>query len=182
MIKNKKSTILLFILALAILAISFFYGSNLAEKGRENPKGQVSHEMSNPNSSYTSTNIDSLDKFLDFSKYRPLKVKFNFAHYNNSGENKRIAVPGPSYYYLQAILYFDSTTMSNFHNFDLFANYIALNCKKEEFDFEWLPKEVRVELINSKPDYHGHPDFFFGTGDLGKSWYLQNKILIKKGS
>ncbi|WMI68263.1 hypothetical protein [Mangrovimonas sp. YM274] len=107
-------------------------------------------------------------------------MKFKYTYIDNSGQNERISVPGPSDYFLEALLYFDTVTMEKFYEFDRNAEYDAPNFKKEEFNFDWLPNDIREELLNSNLNYHGHPDFFFGTGDNGRSWYLENKILIRK--
>jgi hypothetical protein len=156
-----------------------------------NPKtDKVSEEIVKNDSTETSknvaktilTDIDKLGKLLDFSTYKPTAVEFKYTSMDNSGHNDRISVPGPSDYFLEALLYFDSTTMEKFFEFDRYAEYDAPNFKKEEFNFDWLSDEVQKELMNSNPKYHGHPDFFFGTQANGKSWYLGNKILIKKHS
>ncbi|WP_157503121.1 hypothetical protein [Mangrovimonas xylaniphaga] len=126
-----------------------------------------------------STDIDTLGALLDFSTYRPTKVKFKYTYIDNSGQNNRISVPGPSDNLLEAILHFDTITMETFYEFDRNADYDTPNFNKEEFNFNWLPKDIQKELLDSNPNYHGHPDFFFGTNHYGKSWYLKNKILIK---
>lgn len=126
-----------------------------------------------------STDINKLGELLDFSSYRPNSVKFKYTYIDNSGQNERISVPGSSDYNLEALLYFDTVTMDKFFEFFRSAKYAAPNYKKEEFNFDWLPSDVRKELLNSNSNYHGHPDFFFGTNMTGKSWYLENKILIK---
>jgi len=126
-----------------------------------------------------STDIDKLAKLLDFKTYKPTKVKFKYVFIDNSGQNKRMSVPGPSDYSLQALMYFDSLTFEKFYDFDRHADYSSPNYTKEEFKFDWLDKEILTELEDSNPYYHGHPDFFFGTTN-GKSWYLDKKILIQK--
>ncbi len=129
-----------------------------------------------------SEDIIELEKILDFSKYKPKQVKFKYTFIDNSGQNERLTVSGPSDYYLEALLYVDSLTMEKFDEFDRNAEYDSPNLRKEEFEFDWLPKEVLEELINSSPKYKGHPEFFFGTGKNGKAWYLKNKILIRTHS
>ncbi len=126
-----------------------------------------------------STNIEKLGQLLDFKTYKPAKVKFNYTAIDNSGQNQRLSVPGPSDYSLQALLYFDSLTFEKFLNYDRNADYPSPNYSRDEFKFDWLDKEILTELNNSKENYHGHPDFFFGTTN-GKLWYLDKKILISK--
>jgi hypothetical protein len=52
---------------------------------------------------------------------------------------------------------------------------------KAEFQFDWLEKYLLTALEHSDDDYHGHPDFFFGTTN-GKCWHLNKKILISKST
>jgi hypothetical protein len=126
-----------------------------------------------------STDIGKLGQLLDFKTYRPTKVKFKYTFIDNSGQNQRISVPGPSDYSLQTILYFDSLTFEKFLDYDRNADYPSPNYNKDEFKFDWLDKEIMDELNNSKENYHGHPNFFFGATN-SKAWYLDKKILISK--
>ena len=59
------------------------------------------------------------------------------------------------------------------------ADYALPNYSKTTFDFPWLSKELSTELENSDPNYHGHPDLFFGT-EKGKLWFLDQKVLFYK--
>lgn len=124
-----------------------------------------------------SSDIDRLSKLLDFKTYKPVKVRFKYVVTDNSGQNRRLTIPGPSDYSLQTLLYFDSLTFEQFLEFDRHADYPAPDYNKEDFKFDWLDKEILTELKNSDKDYRGHPDFFFGTAH-GKSWYLHRKILL----
>ena len=126
-----------------------------------------------------STDINELGKLIDFRTYKPTNVKFKYVFIDNSAQNARISVPGPSDYSLQALMYFDSLTFEKFYDFDRHADYSSPGYKKEEFEFDWLEQETLVELEKSNPNYYGHPDFFFGKTN-GKSWYLDKKILLQK--
>ncbi len=126
-----------------------------------------------------SNDINKLTKLLTFKTYKPTKVMFKLVSIDNSGQNERISVPGPSDYSLQALLYFDSLTFKKIRDLDKEIDYNSPKYTKEEFKFDWLDKEILTELENSHPNYHGHPDFLFGTRN-GKSWYLDKKILIQK--
>jgi len=125
-----------------------------------------------------STSIEQLGRFLDFKTYKPVRVRYKYVFIDNSGQHERIAVPGPSDYTLQALLYFDSLTFEKFRDHDRYADYPSPGYNKSEFMFDWLDKDILTELENSKPNYHGHPDFFFSS--KGKAWYLHRKILISK--
>ncbi|MGX7668740.1 hypothetical protein [Flavobacterium pedocola] len=124
-----------------------------------------------------STDIKKLEKLLNLKDYKPTKVKFKYTFIDNSGQNERLSVPGPSDYSIEALLYFDSKTFEKFYAFDKTADYPSPNYQLEDFRFDWLDKEILAELLNSDKNYHGHPDFFFDTIN-GQSWYLDNKILI----
>lgn len=127
-----------------------------------------------------SENINQLEKILDFSIYRPEKVKYKYIFMDNSGKNQRLTVPGPSDYYLEALLEFDSITFNKMNDFEREEQFH----NKEEFNFEWLSKSLKKELNNSPSNYKGHPDFFFKSGINGKAWYLykSKKILLKTNS
>ncbi len=172
--KNLKY-ILTSLLAVCILISCNQSTDKKSDEVSENEKGEKSKNVTET----ISTDIDKLGRLLDFSTYRPTSVKFRYTYIDNSGQNNRISVPGPSDYILEALLYFDTVTMQKFYEFERNAEFDSPNFKKEKFDFDWLPNDIREELLNSNPNYFGHPDFFFGTGNNGKSWYLENKILIK---
>ena len=128
-----------------------------------------------------STDIGKLGRLLDFTIYKPTKVKFKYIYADNSGESQRLTVPGPSDYYLQALLYFDSLTFAKFRDFDKNADYPSPDYNRQTFMFEWLDEEVKNELSQTDTNYHGHPDFFFKTTN-SKLWYLDKKILISMSS
>lgn len=128
-----------------------------------------------------STDIELLGSVLDFSIHRPTQVQFKYVYIDNSSQNERLSVPGPSDYYLEAILYFDDKTFSAINAFERNLEWMEQNHNKQEFDFAWLPKSIKEELTNhNSENYKGHPDFFFGTGVHGKAWYLENKILLQE--
>lgn len=126
-----------------------------------------------------STDIDKLGQFLDLETYKPTKIKFKYTFIDNSGQNQRHSIPGPSDYSLQALLYFDSLTFEKFLDFDRNTNYSSPNFKKDEFKFDWLDNENLEELNKSKENYHENTNFFFGTTNLN-AWYLDKKILVYK--
>jgi hypothetical protein len=129
----------------------------------------------------TSTDIEKLSEILDFGTHKPIKVEFKYVFIDNSGQNDRLSVPGPSDYYLEAILYFNDQTFRAMNAFELNLEWKQQHHNKQEFNFDWLPKHIIEELGNHNiENYKGHPDFFFGTGVNGKAWYLENKILLQE--
>lgn len=126
----------------------------------------------------TSTDIDKLGKLLDFSIYRPISVEYKYTFIDNSGQNERLSVPGPSDYSLEASMTFDSLTFKNLQKIELTIEWMHQNYNKEEFDFSWLPEKTKNKLMNSKPNYHGHPDFHFKAGVNAKLWYLYEDSTI----
>lgn len=169
-----------YILKFLLTALIFSACNQSTDKKSENAAENEESVKAKNLTETISTDINKLENLLDFSAYRPTSVKFKFIYFDNSGQNERISVPGPSDHTLEALLYFDTVTMEKFYEFDRNAEYDAPNFKKEQFNFDWLPNDIQEELLNSNPNYHGHPDFFFGTGNNGKSWYLENKILLIK--
>jgi hypothetical protein len=135
----------------------------------------------NGNHSMTySTEIDKLGRLLDLKTYPPVKVEFKYFLIDNSGKNERLAVPGPSDFTLEALLYFDTLTFGKILEAGKVVDSAMPNYQKSEFRFDWLDADVLTWLEDSDPDYHGHPDFFFHS--KGKTWYLHNKILIRTSS
>ena len=174
------------VLVLTILTILFSCGQRQEKKQVTSSINSIQPEKDTTfvignRTTTISTDIEKLSKLLDFKTYKPTRAKYKYVFIDNSGQNKRLSVPGPSDYLLQAVLYFDSLTFEKFYDFDRHADYSSPNYNKEDFKFDWLDKQTLNELNNSNKNYHGHPDFFFGKTN-GKSWYLDKKILIQKWS
>ena len=158
--------------------------NDIKNESENNSKVEVSNDsvIKNGNSIITySTDIKKLGKLINLKNYKPTRVKFKYFTIDNSSQNSRVSVPGPSDYSLEVLMYFDSITFKKFYAFDKTADYSSPNYDVEEFKFDWLDKETLLELENSDKNYHGHPDFFFETNN-GQSWYLENKILLKVSS
>jgi hypothetical protein len=131
-----------------------------------------------------STSIDALGTLLNFKTCRPAQVKYKYIFIDNSGRNERLSVPGPSDYYLEALLCYDSVTFNKIreiygHTDDMMTPAMP-TYNKNEFMFDWLDKSTLNELENSPKNYYGHPDFFSGV--KGKLWFLDKKILLAKGT
>lgn len=128
-----------------------------------------------------STDTTALSRLVNIKDFKPTYSKFRYVFIDNSGQNGRITVPGPSDSYLQAVLYFDTITfnrlITTYHTID----YPSPRYDLQTFNFEWLDTNLRDELLKSDTNYHGHPDYFFGLGHSGKLWFLHNKVLLVKG-
>jgi hypothetical protein len=129
-----------------------------------------------------STDTSELSRLINISVFKPVRVKFKYVLFDNSGKNERLTVPGPSDSYLEAALYFDSTTFSQLSTQYFNVDYPSPGFYRQTFDFDWLEPELRKELMQSDTSYHGHPDLFFGTGVRGKLWLLHNKLLLTKST
>ncbi|WP_300570392.1 hypothetical protein [Flavobacterium sp.] len=175
----RRASCILTYCIIIVLTILISCGKNQNEKESDTETDSIT--VKDNVSTTISTDIDKLGKILDFETYKPTKVKFKYTLIDNSGQNKRLSTPGPSDYSLEALLYFDAETFEKFYEFDRYADYPSPEYNREEFKFEWLDKEILLELENSNKDYEGHPDFFF-TEVNGKSWYLDGKILLKTSS
>lgn len=131
-------------------------------------------------STTVSTDTAKLSKLIDISMYKPIHAKFKYIFIDNSAQDKRLSVPGPSDSYLQAVLYFDDATFNQLKTKYFSADYPSPNFNKQDFNFDWLDLDVRKELLQSDTNYHGHPDYSLGLGVKGKLWFLDNKILLTK--
>jgi hypothetical protein len=161
------------VLTLLFPMLLFSCGQNTKETDKDTVKdGNKSTTLSSDTS--------KLSKIIDLTTFKPTHVKFKYVFIDNSGQNKRLSVPGPSDSYLQAVLYFDPATYRNFKTKYFYADYVAPNYDKQDFNFEWLDPDTRRELLQFDTSYHGHPDFFLGLGVKGKLWFLKDKVLLTK--
>ena len=129
-----------------------------------------------------STDTSKLSKLIDINVFKPTHVKFKYIFIDNSGQNERLSVPGPSDNYLEAVLYFDTTTFNALRTKYFKADYPSPNFDKQSFNFEWLDNDIKNELMKSDTNYHGHPDFFLGLGQSSKLWLLENKLLLTRST
>ena len=127
-----------------------------------------------------STDTVKLSKLIDIATFKPTHTKFKYTFIDNSAQNERLSVPGPSDSYLQAVLYFDTTTFKQLKTKYFNVDYPSPNYNMNEFNFEWLDTDIRNELLQTDTNYHGHPDYFLGLGINGKLWFLSNKVLLTK--
>lgn len=159
-----------------ILTLSFF-------ACRQHKEKTDSDTVKEGNKSTTfSSDTSKLSKFIDIATYKPTHAKFKYIFIDNSGQDKRLNVPGPSDSYLQVVLYFDTTTFNQLKTKYFSADYSSPNYDRQEFNFDWLDQDVRKELLSSDTSYHGHPDYFLGLGAKGKLWLLDNKLLLVKSA
>jgi hypothetical protein len=158
---------------------------------KDNPKDSIgefaSAETTIKNGNITTTlSSDSakLAKILNFKRYKPYRVKFQYTFIDNSGGGKRLSVPGPSDFKLEAILYFDAATFASIMDSYSQADWNAPNYNKEEFNFNWLEAAEKTALLKSDSSYHGHIDLFFTEPNDPNShtWILNKKILLHRFS
>jgi hypothetical protein len=127
-----------------------------------------------------STDTARLAAMINITVVKPVSAKFKYTFFDNSGQNQRISVPGPSDSYLEALLYFDSAGFAQIKAKYAMADYPVQQSGRQDFNFDWLDKDVKDELLNSDTNYHGHPDLFFGGNN--KLWLLNNKILLSRST
>jgi hypothetical protein len=129
-----------------------------------------------------STDTAKLSNLIDITSFKPTHARFKLIFIDNSGQNERLTVPGPSDSYLQAVLYFDTTTFTQIKTKYFNADYPSPNYDRQNFNFDWLDTNTREELLKSDTSYHGHRDYFLGSGERVKLWFLNNKILLTKST
>lgn len=92
-------------------------------------------------------------------------------------ENDRISVPGPSDSYLEALLYFDSSTYSKL--LQQRRKYPESNSilSKNIFNFDWLKEDIKKELNSTGVDSISYKSGIsvFDSEEI----FLKNKILLK---
>lgn len=159
-----------------LLIVISFFSCNQPSKNVIKSKREIIIKKNNTIITYSS-DIKKLGRILNLKDFKPTNVYFKSVFHDNLGSGERISVPGPSDFYLQAILYFDSTTFQRLTDQYKLADYQLVNYSKNEFKFKWLNKKTLHELNNSKQNYSGHPNFFF-TKKHDKAWFLDEKILL----
>ena len=120
-----------------------------------------------------------LGKLIDLSTYRPSAVKFKYRFIDNSGQKKRISVPGPSDSYLEAVLFFEQAVLES----------IKLKCPVDDsiqyqmgtFRFGW-DKETQNKLLKADSNFKSRPDRLFHSGVNGRIWVLDDRILLEKST
>jgi len=122
-----------------------------------------------------SSDINKLGKLINLKNFRPEKIMYHHMYIETINGTGSEAEPKDDY--LQAVLYFDSTTFQKMLEVSKNADYSLPNYSRGQFEFPWLERALFSELENSDSDYHGHPDLFFDTQD-GKIWFLDQKILF----
>jgi hypothetical protein len=127
-----------------------------------------------------STDTAVLSKLINIQLLKPDSVRFKYIFFNNSGQDQRLSIPGPSDSYLQAILYFDAATFEKAKGKYTTAGYSQQQSIIQDFNFDWLENDVKEELLQSDSNYHGHPDWFFGGNN--KIWLLHNKLLLSRST
>ncbi|MEO8768735.1 MAG: hypothetical protein ABI402_01565 [Ferruginibacter sp.] len=127
-----------------------------------------------------STDTNELKKYLAFNYFKPEQVKFHLTYIDNSVSNDRLSVPGPSDFYLEAILYFDTITFKAITTSYMKQDWVAPKYNKEEFNFSWMDAIIKQELLHSDSNYHGHVDLFFTMLNNRNChiWMLNRKLLI----
>jgi hypothetical protein len=134
-----------------------------------------------------STNTAKLGKIIDLRKYKPAKVKFKYVFIDNSGENERITVPGPSDGYLEAVLYFDKTTLIKLQADYALLSVNFIQAKKEKYNFNWLDQDIQKELQNAELELNNpdsliseyHAELFHPRGLRGQFVMVNDKVLLR---
>jgi hypothetical protein len=161
------------------LFLTFILTLSLLSCGQHNEKTDSDTVKDGNKSTTLSTDTAKLSRLVDIATFKPTHAKFKYIFIDNSGQNERLTVPGPSDSYLQAILYFDTVTFNQLKTKYFSADYSSPNYDRQDFNFDWLDPDIRKELLQQDTSYHGHPDYFLGLGVKGKLWLLDNKLLLK---
>lgn len=127
-----------------------------------------------------SSDLNQLGKLINIKRYRPTKVKFKHVFIDNSGQDSRLSVPGPSDSYLEAVLYFDTSTFHRLLNDNMLLSTISTN-HKTEYQFDWLDNEIKSEIEKMDVKRNDCAPTFFVSGGLRNGGYfmLDNKVLLK---
>jgi hypothetical protein len=118
-----------------------------------------------------SSDTNRLGKLINIRRYRPTHVKFKYVFVDNSGQDQRLSVPGPSDSHLEAVLYFDTTTFHRLLNDNMLLSTISTN-HKTEYQFDWLDNDVKNEIEKMDSNTNDFPPTFFMGEQLIDGGYL----------
>lgn len=120
-----------------------------------------------------------LARYLDLSRFRPRQVRFQRVLIDNSGTGERLSVPGPSDAWLEAALWFDSSTVRALRTAYKSIDYPDPGLQPGQFRFDWLDSATLRQLDASDTTYHGHPDVFFSQRPGARLWITGNIVLLR---
>ncbi len=112
---------------------------------------------------------------LDLQTYKPLNV---IAKYD--GPNVALLKKDSTQKYkLEALLYYDEYNVGEILSKFMDADFPKANYSKEDFEFNWLDDDLKMEIESGDPKYTGSPDIFLGTNGKAKIWFVGRKVLVK---
>jgi hypothetical protein len=124
-----------------------------------------------------STDTSELGQLINLRSFKPRYAKFKYVHIDNSGQNDRISLPGPSDSYLEAILYFNDETYNRILQENLKLSQI-LTGRNTDYEFDWLDQDIKTELSHSTLN-ECPATVFESTSLTGGCFTLNGKILLK---
>jgi hypothetical protein len=158
-------------------SIRLFILASILFSCTQKPAKKDSETTTKANVSTTiSTDTAKLATLINLKEFKPTHVKFKYVFIDNSGKNERLTVPSPSDSHLEAVLYFDEATFNKMRIKYFNTDYVSPAFDKNSFNFEWLDKDVKDELLKDDTGYHGDPDYVFGGAC--KLWLLNDKLLL----
>lgn len=119
-----------------------------------------------------------LSKLIDITNIRPQKVKFKYTFIDNSGQNERLAVPGPSDHYLEAILFYDAKLIDSLSKI---CTSSSIQLPEVNLGFDW-DEETQHIIQKKNSNLKSYSDCFFKTGPKSKIWFLDDRIVLVKSS
>lgn len=125
-----------------------------------------------------SENISELSMHINLKRYKPLKVKW--IYYRQGGpSNSR--VPGPSDYKLEAVLFFDKTTIKELkENYSLLSVSLLSPPINGQYKFEWLDQNI-IKKLNNKNLINYNPYFFNNGNTMDGSFTIVDDEIVLLG-
>jgi len=123
-----------------------------------------------------SHNKEILKQIIDIKTYKPKKISFKYNTIDYSVERGTISI-GNNKFYLEALLYFNTETFDKIKNILKNKDTYQFNTPKDEFNFDWLPKEIKNELLNTN-HYKIYNYKLFQKKANQKFLLLNHKVLL----
>ena len=117
------------------------------------------------------TNPKYIDGFLNFKNYKPIAVEYELTRLGDGNL-------GPSDLSLEAVLYYDATTFTKLRETYNKIGHTAPENSSKDFNFKWLPKAVKDELVKSPKNAVGYSGVALSSNPNCTLWFLDNKVLV----
>jgi hypothetical protein len=126
-------------------------------------------------------NIDSLQKIIDLSVFKPDSATYVYYTYGDENDNNR--VPGPKDYTLEAILFYSDSVINKLKGISSIKTIKELKTRYEiemKYRFLWADRDILKESGSpNKTIEYSSDKFYKGALPYGSYIIIGNVVLLK---